>query len=289
MSMQICVLGSGSAGNSTLVRVGGEAILIDAGFGPRAISKRLKPAGAELDEVRAILLTHLDTDHFRPTWIRALVRRGITVYCHRRRLPRLYEIAAAVAPELSAWELQSLGLFRAFNGDAFKLPLETAAMVNAVDLAHDEAGTSGFLIDTPGGRLGYATDLGRVPDDFAGTFGGVDVLAIESNYDPRMQAASARPYFLQQRIMGGAGHLSNPEAFEAVRTVVDRSPRPPRHIVLLHLSRDCNDPRIVHETFAAHPAIAPRLCITSQHEPTPWLGAGDALPHEKTGQLRMFA
>ena len=289
MSMQICVLGSGSAGNSTLVRVGGEAILIDAGFGPRAIGKRLKAAGAELDEVRAVLLTHLDTDHFRPTWVRALVRRGITAYCHRRRLHQLYQIAAAAAPELSAYELQSLGLFRALNGETFKLPLESAAAVNAVDLAHDRAGTSGFVIDTPDGRLGYATDLGRVPDDFAATFGEVDVLALESNYDPQMQVASARPYFLKRRIMGGAGHLSNHEAFDAVRGVVDRSPRPPRHIVLLHLSRDCNDPRIVHETFAAHPAIAPRLCIASQHEPTPWLGARDVLPCAKTGQLRMFA
>jgi hypothetical protein len=49
----------------------------------------------------------------------------------------------------------------------------------------------------------------------------LDLLAIESNYDPKMQVESPRPWFLKQRIMGGRGHLSNEQAFAAVRAVLD--------------------------------------------------------------------
>ena len=41
MSLSMCVLGSGSSGNATVVRTSQGAILIDAGFGPRATAQRL--------------------------------------------------------------------------------------------------------------------------------------------------------------------------------------------------------------------------------------------------------
>ena len=66
MSLELCVLGSGSAGNSTLVRGPWGAFLIDAGFGPRTTAQRLSGTGVELAHLQAILLTHHDLDHFNP-------------------------------------------------------------------------------------------------------------------------------------------------------------------------------------------------------------------------------
>ena len=44
------------------------------------------------------------------------------------------------------------------------------------------------------------------------------------------------------------------------------------HIVLLHLSRQCNDPRLVQRLYAQRaPELLNRLTITSQHHPTPRL------------------
>jgi phosphoribosyl 1,2-cyclic phosphodiesterase len=142
-------------------------------------------------------------------------------------------------------------------------------------LAHDELGSHGFVIEGGGCRLGYATDLGRVPDRLLEHFRDLDVLALESNYDRQMELNSARPFFLKKRIMGGAGHLSNEQAFEAVRRILDdhqaRGGRLPRHIVLLHRSRECNCPKLLRRYFEQDARIAPRLTLAEQFERTQWL------------------
>jgi hypothetical protein len=75
--------------------------------------------------------------------------------------------------------------------------------------------------------------------------------------------------------MGGAGHLSNEQAFDAVRGILDRAEkrrrRLPRHIVLLHRSRDCNCPRLVRKFFSRDARIAPRLTLAEQFERSEWL------------------
>jgi len=50
-----------------------------------------------------------------------------------------------------------------------------------------------FLIEGFNCRIGYATDLGRVTRELIERFVDLDMLAIESNYDPQMQFDSARP------------------------------------------------------------------------------------------------
>jgi phosphoribosyl 1,2-cyclic phosphodiesterase len=96
---------------------------------------------------------------------------------------------------------------------------------------------------------------------------GVDILAIESNYDRAMQLESARPAFLKDRIMGGKGHLSNDECIDAVRAI--SWPREPEHVVLLHLSRECNCPGLVRGMWRkALPALEPRLVIAQPFAPT---------------------
>jgi phosphoribosyl 1,2-cyclic phosphodiesterase len=148
--------------------------------------------------------------------------------------------------------------------------MEPATRVEVTMLPHDELGTAGFAIDHGGVRLGYATDLGRVPETLLGRFEDLTALAIESNYDPHLQRASSRPAALKRRIMGGMGHLSNEQALEAVLHIAQRCKL--RHIALLHLSRQCNDPAIVHGLFARRaPHLLGRLTITNQHEPTPLL------------------
>src|SRR4029077_12704376 len=111
----------------------------------------------------------------------------------------------------------------------------------------------------------YATDLGCVPAELIERFAGADVVAIESNYDPEMQVGSARPLFLKRRIMGQAGHLSNQQAFEAVSAIARRGPAgSPAQVVLLHRSRQCNDPRKVRDVFGQDPELATRVTLTEQ-------------------------
>jgi phosphoribosyl 1,2-cyclic phosphodiesterase len=241
-------------------------MLLDAGIGPRIVSRRLTGAGVQVSDVSAICLTHLDRDHFAPVWVNHIVRLGIIVHCHERCVDDLKKIA----------ENRLLAaLIRPF-GELRFTPMPGVAAI-PIALAHDREGSHGFVLEGYGRRIGYATDLGYVPDPLVEHFSDLDVLALESNYDPHMQERSPRPIFLKRRITGGSGHLSNQQALDAIRRMLDqaeRRERPlPAHIVLLHRSRQCNCPRLVRELFSTDPRIAPRLVLTEAFSRSEWLSA----------------
>lgn len=267
--MELCVLGSGSGGNASLVRLGERCILIDAGFGPRAILKRLVGTGVGIEHIDAILVTHLDSDHFRPTWFPAIAKRGIKLYVHERHTYGVHRHEPC--GNVDAHVLARDGLLHLFNDEAFDLPDTLAARVHPFRGVHDSSVSIGYRIEHNGSRLTYATDVGRVDPPLIDAMVDADLIAIESNYDPPMQMASPRPQRLKKRIMGGRGHLSNAEAANAVAKAVARSQRPPCHVALLHLSRQCNDPKLARRAFATHSDVGPRVCVTHQYERTEWL------------------
>ena len=273
MSIDLCVLGSGSGGNSSLLRTPSGCLLIDAGLGPRVTETRLRGSGTSVDEIRAICLTHLDHDHFNGNWIPTIVRHGIRVFVHSQRLNDLLRMA--LRDETRRIYRRDFKLLAQTFGttDAFE-PVESLRC-RAIPLAHDRNGSHAFRLEGFGVRIGWATDLGRVPRQLIEHFADVDVLALESNYDPAMQESSSRPWFLKRRIMGGSGHLSNEQAFEAIRAILDRSQRRrgclPNHIVLLHRSRQCNCPRLMRRLFRQDPRVAARLTVADQHRRTHWL------------------
>ena len=279
--MEICVLASGSGGNCAVVRTPSGVMLIDAGIGPRTAAARLKGTGVSQADVAAICLTHLDSDHFRANWAPTIVEHGIRVFCHADRIYDLFGIVRQAIPGSSAASLHKafFALIEPFF-EAFE-PLPDVS-ASAVPLSHDLEGSHAFVLSGRGVRIGYATDLGNVPARLVDAFDALDVLAIESNYDPQMQRASGRPLFLQRRITGGRGHLSNQQAFDAVRTMFDRCQRRqqplPAHVVLLHRSRDCNCPDVVRRLFSRDPRIAARLTLTEQHHRSHWLGPADRMP-----------
>ena len=269
MSIQLCILASGSSGNCTAVRTPAGVFLIDAGIGPRTASARLSAVGVKVSEIRAICLTHLDRDHFNLGWISTLIRQQIPVFCAAGRIDDLMRITGCD---------QLATLIQPFDAKSFE-PLPNTT-VRSIHLPHDAQGSHAFLLKHCETRVGYATDLGDVPSNLIDEFCGVDLLAIESNYDPQMQRTSGRPLFLQRRITGGRGHLSNSQSLIAVKAIFDRSEKNglpiPRHVVLLHRSRQCNCPKLVSKLFSQDARIAPRLVLAEQHEPTAWLGAAAA-------------
>lgn len=259
MPLSFCVLGSGSRGNCTVLRLGEGSgrrhVLIDAGLSRRQTKKRLAQLGVALDDITDVLLTHADRDHIDQGWVETAGRLQITWHVHRRHLSH---------PALAGLPVRKTEPFR----EAFELA--PGILVQPTALPHDQLGSCGYVIEHDGVRLGFATDLGRVPQTFFDRFANLSALAIESNYDRDMQAASSRPRALKRRIMGGLGHLSNEQALEAVLATAAGSRL--RHVALLHLSRQCNDPRIVRSLFAGRaPHLLDRLTITSQYRATPLL------------------
>ncbi|MGH7175854.1 MAG: MBL fold metallo-hydrolase [Tepidisphaeraceae bacterium] len=273
MSLELCILGSGSTGNCSVLRTPAGVMLIDAGLGPRTVAKRLVGTGVQIAHVRAICLTHLDSDHFTPTWAATLIEREIRVFCHERRsddLLRRVDDDCGARVERDRFRK----LVRTFDGKAFR-PLQ-GIHARPIPFVHDHKGSHGFVIEGFGARLGYATDLGHVTDELIRRFENVNVLALESNYDRLMQVASVRPAYLKRRIMGGAGHLSNEQAFDAIKRILDRCERSrralPSHIVLLHRSRECNCPKLLKRLFSRDARVGSRLTLAEPYQRSGWLG-----------------
>jgi len=263
VSISICILASGSSGNCSVIRTSGGVMLVDVGLSPRATSAQLSSVGVELADVSSMCLTHLDGDHFQTGWRKVIVERQIKVFCselNRRHL--LNRDNHPLAPLVRAVDFQAVE------------PLGGLCMT-PIELRHDMEGSTGFRFDSAGESLGFATDLGRVPPVLIEAFTGVNMLAIESNYDVKMQLQSSRPNALKSRIMGGSGHLSNDECFAAVTRIFDRSQlrcgHVPSQIVLLHRSRQCNCPDLLRRQFERDPRFADRLTLAHQDQPTPWL------------------
>lgn len=242
-----CVLASSSSGNCSVL-IHGEGLLrrvtlIDCGLSPRRTRLLLARMGLDFSAIDDILVTHLDGDHFYAGWIKALPRHT-WLHIHQRHLRRA-SLAGVQMDRVTAFE------------EPFTL--RCGVNVRPTVLTHDEWGVVAFRLDVHGVSLGYATDLGRAAPALIKAMKGVDVLAIESNYCRRMQIDSDRPEQLKERIMGGYGHLSNEECAAAVREI-----QPKEHVVLLHLSRQCNSP----ETAAAHHAGASyRLTVAGAEWP----------------------
>jgi phosphoribosyl 1,2-cyclic phosphodiesterase len=267
MPLSISILASSSSGNCSVVRSAGGAMLIDCGIGPRVVAARLTQHGIDVDALSAIMLTHLDSDHFNINWVETIVRRSILVYCPADRVSEL--VARVDRPgferSLLPFDHRPFSPFAPLHCQAIRLP-------------HDQHGSHGFTIeDGEDCRLAYATDLGRAIPQLIERFAGAGVLAIECNYDPRMQLGSGRPTVLQRRIMGGRGHLSNEQSFWAVQNILNRSEKIghalPSHVVLLHRSRQCNCPNLVRNVFSADDRLKERLVLAEPDRPTGWLHA----------------
>lgn len=243
----------------------GRSLLIDAGFGPRTTTQRLAQAGLTLSDLSAICVTHFDTDHFRKSWVRAMVDLGITLRCHHWHLPDLRRVQ-------NNQQLFDAGLVEPFDESPFEA--WPGLQVSTVRLQHDRQGTIGYRFDTPNFAVGLATDLGHAPESLCKHMAGVDVLCIESNYDERMTTKSSRPSWVNRRNLSDSGHLSNDQALAAVRRIAELSPHGnPRHVVLLHRSGQCNHPTKVRRCFEQDPALMRRVTQTDQRRRTRWITA----------------
>jgi hypothetical protein len=241
MALRFTVLASGSAGNASLIEVNGFGLLLDAGLGPRQLASRLMAVGASWNDVHAVLLTHTHSDHWNERTFAGLHRRHIPLYCHAGH----HEALAVYSGSFTA--LCTSKLIRRYEaGEALSVAPGLSCL--PIALQHDGGPTFGFRVEGMGDlfgqtcTLGYAADLGSWDVDLAQGLADVDLLALEFNHDVEMESTSGRSPQLIARVLGDAGHLSNDQATGLLREVLRRSSKLPRHIVQLHLSRECNHP-----------------------------------------------
>lgn len=221
--MKISVLASSSSGNSSVIAAGETVILVDAGISALRIRRGLEACGLSPAALSGIFITHEHSDHISGLGV-LCNKCSAPVYCSRylRNELRLKTNAELVFIEpgcsLQVGEIK----------------------VTPFSVSHDALDPMGYIFEHDGTRLGYVTDSGWVTRQMAAILQGVHALYVESNYDEQMLRASGRPWNLIQRIEGRWGHLSNSQACELVSTVAHPELR---HVILAHLSTECNEPR----------------------------------------------
>jgi phosphoribosyl 1,2-cyclic phosphodiesterase len=283
MTLRFTVLASGSGGNASLVEADGFGVLIDIGLGPRQLSARLTSAGLSWSAVNAVLLTHTHSDHWKDRSLSHLQIHGIPFYCHpeHHRALRLYTE--------SFDSLVAAGLVRTYEAGRV-IDLTPELRCHPLRLRHDGGATFGFRIEGrphlfgPAEALGYVADLGCWDEAIVAALTDVDLLALEFNHDVALESASARAPSLIARVLSDDGHLSNDQAASLLRTVLARSaPGRLRHLVQLHLSRECNGPTLARE--AALSALAGQTTVlvhtARQDEPLQTLHLGDVPANQR--------
>lgn len=272
MAVRWTILASGSSGNASLLEVDGGALLIDAGLSPRQLTLRMGAVGASWGDLRGMLLTHTHSDHWHAKTFARLGEGQVPIFCHaehRRELQLRWEGFEA---------LQFAGLVRTYDSGRAFAPLD-GITCRPLAIPHDGGPTFAFRLEgaanlfSEGWALGYAADLGHWSATLAKDLSNVDLLALEFNHDVDLQRASGRAPWLIERVLGDHGHLSNVQGAQFLEECLRRStPGRLRHLVQLHLSRDCNRPHLA--AAAAQKVLATlapeaRLHTASQHEPGP--------------------
>ncbi len=223
--IRIDVLASSSKGNATLIRTEKCRILVDAGISCKRIVDALKRHQITPRELDAVFITHEHKDHC--CGLGQLSKKfDLNIYCTTHCSPDL----RAMAPQARFHNLQ------------YEQSCELDdCRITPVETNHDSVAPAGFIFESRGVRLGYLTDTGHISKKIIPHFYDLDGLFLESNYDPQMLQQSNRPYSLVQRIAGAWGHLSNEQAGDFVHEIA--SPRL-QHIILAHLSAECNTPEL---------------------------------------------
>lgn len=139
-------------------------------------------------------------------------------------------------------------------------------------VAHDAVDPVGFRFDCGEVSLGYLTDTGHVQKHVPEFLAGVEALYLESNYEPDILAAcTRRPWPLKQRIASQHGHLSNGQACEFVEAIAHQGLR---HLVLAHLSRECNEPGVARALMMqslTKLGLSTNLYCASPVDVLPWI------------------
>jgi len=222
--MKVWVLGSGSRGNATVIDNGSTRVLVDAGFSSRELKRRLATAGVAPESIDALIVTHEHGDHVCGA-ARAALRWKWTVHATAGTVEG--------APELIAADV------RTFDAGA-TLTLGTMS-VQTVPTSHDATDPVAVVASDmiSGARAAVVMDLGRMTTHLRDAIRDVDILVLESNHDEAMLARGPYPLSVQRRIAGVTGHLSNREAAMVARVCAHSGLQ---HLVLAHLSEQCNTP-----------------------------------------------
>jgi len=277
VSARLTILASGSSGNCAYLETDDTRLLIDAGLSARQIRQRLLGIGRTPENLSGILITHEHSDHTQGLGVLA-AKLQIPIYCNR------------LTKEAIEVQFKTRFEFRLFStGASFELG---DIGVDTFSVPHDAYDPVGFLLRTAAGNIGFLTDLGHATKLVIERVRPSHALVLEANHDVKMlQDDTRRPWSTKQRILSRHGHLSNDAAAQVAEQIVSAELR---HLILGHLSSDCNRPNLARQVVsealcrlganhvlveAASPDVpCPTLCLDRSVSPSPTAATGELQP-----------
>lgn len=261
--MRLIVLGSGSSGNALYLEAGATSVLVDVGLSAKETARRMTEVGVEPTRLSALVVTHEHADHVK----------GIRVMSKTAGVP-------VFISEATRDECRFAG-----GGDGIRwgetISSSQPFQVGELDfhpftIPHDGVDTFAFTVTSANVKVGIVTDLGYITQLVAERLRGADFVMIESNHDRDMLKVGPYPWPLKQRIASNTGHLSNDETSRWLREDFDGRAQ---HIVLAHLSRQCNHPELARLSALQaldergplfYPDAERRITVAHHDRPTEW-------------------
>lgn len=204
-------------------------IIVEAGLTGKQYENRLSRIGVDPTAIDAILVSHEHCDHIGGAGVISR-KYGTPVY--------MTEPTAKIMPA-KIGSIKDLRTYQA--GTSFQIG---SLLIQTVPAIHDCAGGVHYIITDGTFRAGVITDAGQPHNILHSMIGTLDVLFLESNYDPKLLSECNYPEKLKNRIKGGFGHLSNLQAAQMIRYYA--SPRL-KHLILCHISEQANTMQLVNE------------------------------------------
>lgn len=229
--MRFASLGSGSRGNALLVEAGTTRVLIDAGFGPREMARRLQRLGLATQDVDAVLVTHEHADHIGGVFVCARRFDWSVLLTHGTLAGCRDDGAATRITIIDSHESLCVG---DISVQPFPVP-------------HDAREPVQFVLADGAKRLGVVTDAGHVTSHMVTMLNACDALVLECNHDTQMLAQGSYPQALKRRIGGLWGHLDNTAA-ASLLSLIGHSRL--RHVVAAHLSEENNRPTLAQAALS---------------------------------------
>ena len=224
--MKICVLASGSKGNSSYIETNQTKSLVDIGMSAGYIAKSLKNIGVNPSDIQRIFITHTHTDHIA----------GLKVFLKKYH-PTVY-LTEKMEKELG-FDIDDKVYI---DEDVSIADLD----VGVVKTSHDAADSNGYIFSSLNKSIVYITDTGYIHVKNFDKLKNKSVYVFESNHDIRMLKEGKYPYYLQQRILSDKGHLSNKDsAYYLSEFIGDNTEK----IILIHLSEENNKPEVALKTL----------------------------------------
>lgn len=218
--MKVCVLSSGSKGNSTLIETNNTKILIDLGVTKNYIEERLNEIEVDPKEIKAILITHTHVDHIQ----------GLKVFLKKYH-PVLYVNEVILSLLQSTIDYDNYVVYK-----TNKINIDDIN-VDIIKTSHDVKGSVGFIISCDNKSVVYITDTGYINNRYFEKLQNHNLYIMESNHDIEMLMNGKYPFHLKQRILGNKGHLSNEDSAYYLSEFIGNNTK---SIVLAHLSDDNN-------------------------------------------------